>query len=236
MTGRATSSTANQSRPNSARYTLTESLEQLAAASRNLADLAAKVLNLDNDNVAKVDGTDEPANVEQARLVLASVFDTGNIQGYDGSESMEKAREAYFQAALDMYKVMAVDSADVTDSVVDDGLALRIGEALLRELKDYYRATLPGNDRVTFTTEQRTALESAFLLKPKLNIAEKRALAKTCNLNPRQVEVWVRALIVTAANVLFSFRIGGPVKSERKDGWNSVVCRINDTDPSTNSE
>jgi len=197
MTDRATSPTANQSRPNSARYTLTESLEQLAAASQKLADLAAKVINIDIHDVAETGGPDGTANVGRAREILLRVFDAGNIEGYDGSESMEKAREAHFHAALDMYKVMAVDSVPVADSGhVDDGLALRIGESLLRELKDYYRATLHGNDRVTFTTEQRTALESAFLLKPKLNTAEKRALAKTCNLNPRQVEVWVRARVV----------------------------------------
>jgi hypothetical protein len=200
MTDRATSPTANQSRSNSARCTLTESLEQLAAASQKLADLAAKVINIDNHDVARVDdNTDGIANVERARETLLRVFDVGNIEGYDGSESMEKAREAHFHAALDMFKVMAVDSAPVADSslsLVDDALALRIGEALLKELKDYYRTTLHGNDRVTFTTEQRTALESAFLLKPKLNTAEKRALAKTCNLNPRQVEVWVRARVV----------------------------------------
>lgn len=193
----STSPAANQSRQNSAQYTLTESLEQLAAASQKLADLAAKVINIDNNNVAEV--SDEAVNVEQARQIMLKVFDAAKIEGYDGSESMEKAREAHFQAALDMYKVMAVEPAAASDSSgspVDDGLALRIGEALLKELKDYYRVTVHGNDRVTFTTEQRTALESAFLLKPKLNTAEKRALAKTCNLNPRQVEVWVRALLV----------------------------------------
>jgi len=199
MTERDTSPTTNQSRQNSARYTLTESLEQLAAASQKLADLAAKVIDLDNDNIEGIDGTDGNANLESARQIMLQVFDAAKIDGYDGSESMEKAREAHFQAALDMYKVMAIESPVTSDSSrppVDDGLALRIGEALLKELKDYYHATLHGNDRVTFTTEQRTALESAFLLKPKLNTAEKRALAKTCNLNPRQVEVWVRARVV----------------------------------------
>ena len=81
MTDRATSPTANQSRSNSARYTLTESLEQLAAASQKLADLAAKVINIDNHDVAGVDGnTDGTANVERARETLLRVFDAGNIE------------------------------------------------------------------------------------------------------------------------------------------------------------
>jgi hypothetical protein len=76
-------------------------------------------------------------------------------------------------------------------AVEHEQFASRIGQALLKELLEFYSSTLHGNDRVTFTTEQRTALESAFLLKQKLNMAEKRALARTCNLNSRQVEVWV---------------------------------------------
>jgi len=219
MVSGSTSPTADQSRQNNARYTLTESLEQLAAASQKLADLAAKVIGLDANGVVNIDDMDQTTNLNQARFILSQVFDARNIEDYDGSESMEKAREAYLQAALDMYEVMAVDSRAATDSPssrVDEGLALRIGESLFKELKDYYRAKLRGNERVTFTTEQRTALESAFLLKPKLNIAEKRALAKTCNLNPRQVEVWVRARLVTVANAPLVFKSTDPKKARRK--------------------
>jgi hypothetical protein len=114
---------------------------------------------------------------------------------------MERARVAHLDAALEMYTVMTMPEPQEIDpdpSVEGNDLASRIGHALKKELMEHYTTLLHGNDRVTFTTEQRTALESAFLLKPKLNTAEKRALAKTCNLNPRQVEVWVRAQFIKA--------------------------------------
>ena len=171
---------------NSFACSISESLEQLAEASQRLADLAAKAIGLEDPVTAAENAVNAP-DVEVARETLAQIFAPESIEGYDGSESMEKARVAHLDAALEMYIVMAEDP----DAEAD--LAKRIGQALLKELTDYYHAVQNGNERVTFTTEQRTALESAFLLKPKLNTAEKRALAKTCNLNPRQVEVWVRA-------------------------------------------
>ena len=178
------------------RCSLSESLEQLAEASQRLADLAARAVGLD-DIQATAAADEDTVDFEVAHQILTSIFDATGIEGYDGSESMESARMAYFDAALEMYKVMAEDKLGVTSDHSSDtthaDLASGIGNALLRELTDFYRTTLHGNDRVTFTTEQRTALESAFLLKPKLNTVEKRALAKTCNLNPRQVEVWVCA-------------------------------------------
>lgn len=162
---------------------ISESLERLAEASQRLADLTAKAIGLD----PAAENAGNAPDVEVARETLARIFDPASIEGYDGSELMEKARVAHLSAALEMYIVMAGEpDADVN-------LAIRIGQALLKELDDYYHAALHAKGRVTFSTEQRTALESAFLLKPKLNTAEKRALAKTCNLNPRQVEVWVRA-------------------------------------------
>lgn len=175
------------------RSTISESLEQLAAASQRLADLAARAAGLcppNEDNQNTVD-------VEVARGTLDVIFDKDTIEGYDGTEAMEKARVAHYNAALEMYSVMAEGQQGGSASVVEnDELVTRIGQTLKKELVEFYHTMSHANERVTFTTEQRTALESAFLVKPKLNTAEKRALAKTCNLNPRQVEVWVCALIL----------------------------------------
>jgi hypothetical protein len=201
------------------RCSLSESLEQLAAASQRLADLAAKAVGLD-DTQAAAPVDEDTASFEAARQALIAIFDAGGIEGYDGSEFTESARAAHFEAALEMYKVMAEDKfaleSDPSSVTAQVDLASRIGHALLRELIDYYRTTLHGNDRVTFTTEQRTALESAFLLKPKLNTAEKRALAKTCNLNPRQVEVWVRARLFIRLILLTVFKPAYPKETGRK--------------------
>jgi Homeodomain len=198
------------------RSTISESLEQLAAASQRLADLAANAAGLD----ASIPMRDGNAPLENARRILLSIFEADSIDGYDGSEAMEKARVAHFNAALEMYAVMAENESQTSPSesssrstAESDDLASRIGQALLKELLDFYNSTLHGNDRVTFTTEQRTALESAFLLKQKLNTAEKRALARTCNLNPRQVEVWVGPLYNLTAN--YSFQIDEREKNVR---------------------
>ena len=170
---------------------ISESLEQLAAVSQRLADLAAKAAGLcppNQDSQGNVD-------VEVARGTLDSIFAKDGLAGYDGTEAMEKARVAHFNAALEMYMVMS-EGQGVETSDQGDELVTRIGQTLKKELIDFYHTMAHANERVTFTTEQRTALESAFLVKPKLNTAEKRALARTCNLNPRQIEVWVRAHIL----------------------------------------
>src|SRR5438046_1161635 len=176
----APSQAGHQSHSNNSRRSLAESLEQLAAASQRLADLAAKAIGLEENvenGVVMPDGS-HLLGLEEARHTLMRIFDIGSIEGYDGSESMEKARMAHFNAALEMYIVMAEETSP-TESIpgmnIEEDLASRIGHALFRELSEYYRETRRGNERVTFTTEQRTALESAFLLKPKLNTAEKRA-------------------------------------------------------------
>jgi hypothetical protein len=175
---------------------IAESLEQLASASQRLADLIADAAGIQDVGNECEDGNPD----ENASRILSGIFDAGSIDGYDGSEVMERARVAHLNAALEMYTVMATPLPQEFDPTLPDNgesvneeMASRIGHALRKELMEYYTSLLHGNDRVIFTTEQRTALESAFLLKPKLNTAEKRALAKTCNLNPRQVEVWVRA-------------------------------------------
>jgi hypothetical protein len=199
MNGKAHSPSAHSGSPH---CSLTESLEQLAAASQRLADLAAEALGLDEaaQGNAVMQNTAERVDVETARQILLRIFDASAIEQFDGSEAMEKARVAHLNAALEMYIVMHEDTlpreTSQSSHMGEDDLASRIGQALFKELLEYYGTSLRGNDRVTFTTEQRTALESAFLVKPKLNTAEKRALAKTCNLSPRQVEVWVRALYV----------------------------------------
>ena len=178
------------------RSTISESLEQLAAVSQRLADLAGKAAGLcpPHEDVQRT------VDVEAARGVLDLLFAKDAIDGYDGTDDMEKARVAHYNAALEMYTVMAEgqigsDGSDVA-VVQNEDLITRIGHTLKRELIEFYHTMSHANERVTFTTEQRTALESAFLVKPKLNTAEKRALARTCNLNPRQVEVWVRAQIL----------------------------------------
>jgi uncharacterized membrane protein len=224
MNAKATSPGVHQSPPANFRCSLAESLEQLAEASQKIADLAGKALGLDERNGCDmvIRNKDETRDVEAARQTLLRIFDASGIDGYDSSESMEKARVAHFNAALEMYLVMAEDplSAESNSPLTQTGeadLASRIGQALFKELLEYYRATQRGNDRVTFTTEQRTALESAFLLKPKLNIAEKQALAKTCNLNPRQVEVWVRARLFTRLINLPVFKSPYPEETRRKE-------------------
>lgn len=231
MNGKAISQGEHQSHSDNFRCSLVESLEQLAAASQSLADLAAKALSLDDgagggdvvmQNVA------ETPDIETPRHTLMHIFDAATIEGYDGSESMERARLAHFNAALEMYIVMSEDTLPLERSpsadIGEGDLASQIGRALLKELLEYYRTTQRGNDRVTFTTEQRTALESAFLLKPKLNTAEKRALAKTCNLNPRQVEVWVRARLFTKLINLPVFKSPHPEKARRKTD-STTSCR-----------
>ena len=192
----------HQSQQNNVRASLSESLEELAAASQRVADFASKIIGDAVDDVAQIGDANELPSTELARQTLAALFDPEMIEGYDGSETMEKARVAYLDAALDMYLVMAEEplSLPASSSTMDNDLATRIGRALVKELTEYYDANRQGNDRTTFTTEQRTALESAFLLKPKLNTAEKRALARACNLKPRQVEVWVRAQLFTRLN------------------------------------
>ena len=216
---------SHQSYSNNVRCSLAESLEQLAAASQRLADLAAKAIGLEENvgNDLERDGGHLPG-LEEARNTLMKIFDVGGIEGYDGSESMENARMAHFNAALEMYIVMAeaTNPAECIPAINnEENLASRIGHALFRELLEYYRETQRGNERVTFTTEQRTALESAFLLKSKLNTAEKRALAKTCNLNPRQVEVWVRARLFTELICLPVFEPPYPKKTRRKTDGNA---------------
>jgi Homeodomain len=207
------------------RCSLSEALEELAAASQRVADLAAEAAGLDVQAGLAATADEETCSFEVARQTLVTIFDAAGIEGYDGSESMENARVAHFDAALEMYKVMAEDEMAVDEMAVESDhasdtaqadLASRIGHALLRELIDYYRTTLHGNDRVTFTTEQRNALESAFLLKPKLNTAEKRALARTCNLNPRQVEVWVCARLFVRLILPIVFKPAYPKETGRK--------------------
>jgi len=213
---------AGAGRSRSVRCSLTESLEQLAAASQKLADIAAEALGPDDAEPVR-DLTEFATDIEAGRRTLTEKFDPRNIEGYDGSDAMEKARSAHLEAALEMYTVM------VEASHQDSDLASKIGDSLFKELKEYYRTTQHANERVIFTTEQRNALESAFLLKPKLNTAEKKALAKTCNLNPRQVEVWVCALLLwfTGANlILISFRIVGHAKSGRRKGRRSVEVKL----------
>jgi Homeodomain len=185
---RSAAGVAKNGRSGSVRCSLTESLEQLAAASQKLADIAAEVLGVEDDELARDTKGFEPY-IKAAQTMLLEKFHPRYIEGYDGSDGMEKARIAHLEAAVEMYTVL-VETSDTWDS----DLASRIGDSLFKELMEYYRTMQHANERVIFTTEQRTALESAFLLKPKLNTAEKRALAKTCNLNPRQVEVWVRAV------------------------------------------
>jgi Homeodomain len=172
------------------RSTISESLEQLAAVSQRLADLAAKAAGLCPSN----QDSQSTVDVEVARGTLDSIFAKETLEGYDGTETMEKARVAHFNAALEMCMVMAEGQGEISDHGGE--LVTRIGQTLRKELIDFYHTMAHANERVTFTTEQRTALESAFLVKTKLNTAEKRALARTCNLNPRQVEVWVRAQIL----------------------------------------
>jgi hypothetical protein len=223
MEEEAPSPGGHQSHRNDFRCSLAESLEQLAAASQRLADLVAKAIGVENvGNDVERDGSHLPG-LGEARQTLMKIFDVGGIEGYNGSESMEKARMAHFNAALEMYIVMAEDTSpeSIPEINIKEDLASRIGHALFRELLEYYRETQRGNERVTFTTEQRTALESAFLLKPKLNMAEKRALAKTCNLNPRQVEVWVRVRLFTKLILFTVFQPPYPKKTRRKTNSNA---------------
>jgi hypothetical protein len=225
MEGEAPSPGRHQSHSNNFRCSLAEPLEQLAAASQRLADLAAKAIGLENvgNDVVMQDGSHLPG-LEEARHTLMKIFDVGGIEGYNGSEPMERARMAHLNAALEMYIVMAEETnppGSIPTINTEEDLASRIGHALFRELLEYYREMQRGNERVTFTTEQRTALESAFLLKPKLNTAEKRALAKTCNLNPRQVEVWVRARLFIELICLPVFEPSYPKKTRRKTHGNA---------------
>lgn len=111
----------------------------------------------------------------------------------------------------------------VSSYIGEEELASQIGLAPFREL-EYYRATQRGNDRMTFSSEQRTALESVFLVKPKLNTTEKRALAKTYNLNPRQFEVWVRARLFTRLINLPVFKSPHPKETRRKTDSTTAAC------------
>lgn len=180
----------NQQPQNIFRSSISDSLEQLASASQRLADLAASVVGI----VTPVNPPPKDAPIDEVvQQAVGEIFRAEKIEGYNGSETMEEARVAHLNAALEMYRVMAEDIEPSENIELRHNLAVRIGVALSKELLQFYRVTQSANKRTIFTTEQRTALESAFLLKPKLNTAEKRALATACNLNPRQVEVWVRA-------------------------------------------
>jgi len=175
------------------RFSLSESLEQLAAASQNLANLLKAAVG--DEPGSTESGSRNSTDLEEAKQIMGRIFDKQGIERYDGSEEMEQARVAHLNAAIEMYDIIS-DGSDDSSFPLENinnthDLASAIGHALLKELTELYQSTKCGNDRTVFTTEQRTALESAFLLKPKLNTAEKRALAKACNLNPRQVEVWV---------------------------------------------
>jgi hypothetical protein len=178
--------------PAETRFSLAESLEQLAVASENLANLLKAALGEESD--AQKPKPRNATDLEEAKQTLAGIFDGRAIEGFDGSEEMERARLAHLNAAIEMYKILSEsdESTFPLENIHNSyDLASAIGQSLLKELTEFYQNAKRGNDRTVFTTEQRTALESAFLLKPKLNTAEKRALAKACNLNPRQVEVWV---------------------------------------------
>lgn len=93
-----------QSHSDNFRCSLAESLEQLAAASQRIADLAAKALLDDaaRGDVVVQNGVAVP-HIEGARPTLMHVFDPTAIEGSNGSELMEKARVAHFEAALEMY-------------------------------------------------------------------------------------------------------------------------------------
>jgi len=135
--------------PNS-RAALTETLEQLAAASpcrscRKSAGINDIPMNDDR----------EPPNLDRARQIVSEIFDVNNIDGYDGSES--KARTAYFNAALEMYSVMAEhEPSKENTSANTEQLSSRIGHSLFEEFKDFCNTSLRGNEGVTFTTEQRS--------------------------------------------------------------------------------
>jgi Homeodomain len=176
-----------------------ESLGQISVASeRLLGVLNAAGLEEDGSTAASVSDHSNRmrGDLEAAKDVIRHIFEKELIKYYDGSDSMERARLAHLNAAIEMYTIVA-SSTHPFDGNHDgsnlENLASRIAHSLRKELVDIYQLTVNGSDRTTFTTAQRTALESAFLVKPNLNTAEKRALGKTCNLNPRQVEVWVRA-------------------------------------------
>jgi Homeodomain len=223
MTGKWASAETQQTQleqKKSFRSSISESLEHLTAACQDLADLAADAAgittpaDLEDKNDQPIDGL-----IQQT---FAQIFRPEFIPGYSETESMEEVRLAYLNAAVEMYRVMAEDTELFQSLEQRYRLALRIGEALHKELLEFYQAAQHGNERATFTTEQRTALESAFLLKPKLNMAEKRALAKACNLNPRQVEVWVRAQTNRHRDAnSSSSQIDAPARSGKKD-----ECRI----------
>ena len=172
-------------------FSLSESLEQLARASQKLADLLTDAAG--DNNTSSEARTSPSRHLDIAKETLNKIFDKQCIDGYDGSEEMEGVRVAHLNAAIEMFEIITEKNSSAVPLEFDNcqDVASAIGHALLRELTDLYQFTKPGADRTMFTTEQRTALESAFLLKPRLNTAEKRALATACNLNPRQVEVWV---------------------------------------------
>ena len=188
------SSDAKQLQSSDTRFSLSESLEQLAAASESLANLLLAATG-GASNIASTERETRPSpKMEEAKEILTKLFNKESIDGYHASEEMERARVAHLDAAVEIYEIMADGDTSVIPGEFEthEELASAIGNALLKELTELYQFKTRGSDRTTFTTEQRTALESAFLVKPKLNTAEKRALAKSCNLNPRQVEVWVR--------------------------------------------
>jgi hypothetical protein len=203
MTGAPDPSELHQSQPSNSRCSLVESLDQLIGTSQRLAEFAAKATGIATDDGASPwSSTNEPPS-ELVRKKFDTLFHPDACEGYDGSETMENARVEHMQAALQMYAVMSDQHGPARLlAAEEEDLASRIGHAIRGELIEYYRVLAHGNDRTTFTTEQRTALESAFLLKSKLNAAEKRALARTCNLSPRQVEVWVRAFCYEAKSRL----------------------------------
>src|ERR1700737_2535988 len=88
--------------PQNAPNSISETLEHLAAASQRLADLAASGLDGSVVNEEAVDNH----RLESGRQVLSAIFDADSIEGYDGSEAMERARVAHFNAALEMYTVL----------------------------------------------------------------------------------------------------------------------------------
>jgi Homeodomain len=189
----------SQSRVSSTRRSLVESLDQLAGACERLAGFAAEAIGTANEDGATPSCTTVPPNSEVVQAKFEALFHPDACEGFDGSETMEIARVIHMNTALQMHTVMSKEALPLLASdtpTASDDLEPRIGLALRKELIEYYRVLSHGNERATFTAEQRTALESAFLLKAKLNTAEKRALARTCNLSARQVEVWVRALVL----------------------------------------
>src|SRR5215475_3660330 len=95
-------------RDKSFQSSISESLAQLAAACQHLADLAAEaaaITILTNPEVK-----DDQRVDEQIQQDIAEIFRPDLIPGYNRTKSMEEARVAYLNAAVEMYKVMADDT------------------------------------------------------------------------------------------------------------------------------